>query len=61
MNIKCPKCGSTNIGTYRMPTGAIWCNDCNYRVEHKEIDKSFFIENDDKKEIKFNLSKELEK
>lgn len=38
----CPKCGSSNIGQYRMITGPIWCSDCGYRVEKKEIDKSFY-------------------
>ena len=47
--IKCPKCNSGNVGTYRMPTGAIWCIDCGYRVEHKEIDRSFFTEYDKEK------------
>ena len=41
---KCPKCGSEHINQYRMMTGAIWCNDCGYRVEHKERDKSFYVE-----------------
>lgn len=39
--IKCPKCGSTNIGQYRMPTGAIWCGDCGFRVEQKETGNPF--------------------
>lgn len=43
MKIKCPKCGSKNINQFRMPTGAIWCDSCGFRVEHKEIDKSFFV------------------
>lgn len=30
--LKCPKCGSTNIGQYKMLTGAIWCKDCGFRV-----------------------------
>ena len=38
----CPKCGSTNISQYRMPTGPIWCNYCEYRVEKKEEDHSFY-------------------
>lgn len=43
VQVRCPKCGSTNHGTFRMPTGAIWCNDCGYRVEHKESDDSFYV------------------
>lgn len=43
--IKCPKCESVNISQYRTPKGPIWCNDCGYRVEQKEIDKSFFEDN----------------
>lgn len=42
--IKCPKCGSTNIGQYRMPTGAIWCGDCGFRVEQKETGNPFIVE-----------------
>lgn len=43
--LKCPNCGGTSkIGQYRMPTGAIWCDNCGFRVEHKEVDKSFFVE-----------------
>lgn len=44
---RCPKCGSTHVDTYRMPTGAIWCGDCGYRVEHKESDDSFYVRSDD--------------
>jgi uncharacterized Zn finger protein (UPF0148 family) len=38
---KCPKCGTDKIDQYRMPYGAIWCGNCNYRVEHKEIKNPF--------------------
>jgi uncharacterized Zn finger protein (UPF0148 family) len=48
INLKCPKCGSTKIGQYRMTTGSIWCNDCNYRVEQKELDDSFVIKEREK-------------
>ena len=34
--MRCPKCGSMNIDQYRMMTGAIWCSDCGFKVEHKE-------------------------
>ena len=43
MIIKCPKCGSTKISQYRMITGPIWCENCNYRVEQKEIYNPFII------------------
>ncbi len=41
---KCPKCGSTHIDQFRMMTGPIWCADCGHRVEHKERDNSFYVE-----------------
>ena len=44
MKVRCPKCASSNISQYRHPTGAIWCNDCNHKVDQKEIDKSFYVE-----------------
>lgn len=43
MKIKCPKCGSKNVGQYRQLTGPIWCEKCGYRVEQKEINKEFYI------------------
>jgi transcription initiation factor TFIIIB Brf1 subunit/transcription initiation factor TFIIB len=42
--VKCPKCQSKNVGQYRSPVGPIWCRDCGYRVEQKELDKSFFVD-----------------
>ena len=39
---KCPDCNSENIDTYSMPNGAIWCNDCGYRVEDKENCNPFY-------------------
>jgi len=39
----CPKCGSSNICQYRMPTGAMWCGDCSFKVEEKQIDHSFRV------------------
>ena len=39
--MKCPKCKSTSINQYRMITGAIWCNDCGFRAEHKERHNPF--------------------
>lgn len=50
MGIRCPKCGSSNIDQYRMPTGPIWCSNCGFRVEHKESDKSFYYEVEDGQE-----------
>ena len=47
MIAKCPKCSSGNVCQYRQPTGPIWCGDCGYRVEQKEINngwKQFFKE-----------------
>jgi len=41
MEFKCPKCGSDKIDQYRMLTGAIWCNDCGFRAEHKEWHNPF--------------------
>ena len=44
MKIKCPKCGSKNVGQYRQMTGPIWCEKCGYRVEQKELgDSGFFV------------------
>lgn len=41
MEIKCPRCGSTSINQFRMPTGAIWCVNCGFRVEQKELGNPF--------------------
>jgi uncharacterized Zn finger protein (UPF0148 family) len=41
IEIKCPRCGSTNINQYRMTTGPIWCAECGFRAEHKEIENPF--------------------
>lgn len=45
---RCPKCNSTNISQYRMMTGPIWCNDCGFRVEQKELDHSFIVQIENK-------------
>ena len=37
MKCRCPKCGSSNVGQYRCMTGPIWCEDCGYRIEQKEL------------------------
>lgn len=43
--MKCPKCGETKrINQFRMLTGPIWCESCGYRIEHKESDHSFFLD-----------------
>lgn len=34
--LQCPNCKGVNIGTYRMPNGPVWCNDCGFRAEEKE-------------------------
>jgi hypothetical protein len=39
----CPKCKSNNIAQFRMMTGAIWCDDCNFRVDHKEKHNPFIV------------------
>ena len=41
---KCPKCGSTQIETFRMPYGPMWCMDCGFRVERKEEPGNPFID-----------------
>ena len=47
MKLKCPDCGSTNIGQYRMLTGAIWCNDCYFTAHHKEKHNPFLVDKED--------------
>jgi hypothetical protein len=39
--LKCPNCKSENINQYRMPTGKIWCTDCNFTVDNKEVYNPF--------------------
>lgn len=41
--MECPKCRSKSINQYRMPTGAIWCNDCGFREEQKERNNPFLM------------------
>jgi formylmethanofuran dehydrogenase subunit E len=37
IKLVCTKCGSDNMGTYKMPTGKIFCSDCQHVViAHKE-------------------------
>lgn len=55
--MNCPKCGSTNIGQYRMMSGPIWCVDCSYRVEDKEKDKSFYPEKEEKFDVELKCPK----
>lgn len=39
----CPNCTSHKIAQYRMPTGSMWCQECGYKVEHKEDNPNPFI------------------
>ena len=41
IKLKCPKCGSESINQYRMITGKIWCDNCNFTALKKEIDNPF--------------------
>ena len=50
--LRCPKCSSTNIGQERRMIGPIWCIDCGFRVEQKEIDKSFLVDEIDEQPLK---------
>jgi len=55
MKCRCPKCGSSNVGQYRCMTGPIWCEDCGYRIEQKELNngsKKFFVKEDSDKKRK---------
>jgi len=54
--LKCPKCGGTNIGQYRMLTGAIWCEDCKFEALEKEKNNPFIYE-----ETRIKLYKEKER
>ena len=41
---RCPKCGSTELDQYRMPYGPMWCMDCDYRIEDKNVTPNpFFV------------------
>lgn len=50
IKIRCPKCGSEEVGQFRMRTGPIWCCECGYRVEEKEFFNPFIVEDEDAKE-----------
>lgn len=52
---KCPKCDSRNIDTYRMPVGAMWCEMCGFRIEHKELKYNPFIVEKKEKEEENNF------
>lgn len=39
--MKCPLCKSTSIDQYRMPTVKIWCMDCGFKEDYKEINNPF--------------------
>jgi transcription initiation factor TFIIIB Brf1 subunit/transcription initiation factor TFIIB len=42
--LRCPKCGGTKINQYRMPFGAMWCMECEFRIEEKKISPNPFVE-----------------
>ena len=48
---KCPRCSGTNIQTFRMPYGPMWCGDCGFYVEHKEEPGNPFIDEDVSSEV----------
>jgi len=52
--LKCPKCGSEDIGQYRQLTGPIWCGSCGFRVEQKEIKNPFDVKVERKEKIDFS-------
>lgn len=60
MILKCPDCGSKNIGQYRMLTGAIWCYDCYYTAPHKEKYNPFIV-NEENDQIVSDFYKKKEK
>jgi ribosomal protein L37AE/L43A len=39
----CPKCESTRMNTYRMPTGPIWCSDCDTEVVEKKEELKLIV------------------
>lgn len=42
---RCPICGSSRIEQYKMPYGEMWCLDCGFRVEDKNVvPNPFFAE-----------------
>jgi hypothetical protein len=43
---KCPQCGGTCVETYMMLYGPMWCEDCGFRVEHKEEPGNPFIDDE---------------
>ncbi|MBN1366192.1 MAG: hypothetical protein JW976_15420 [Syntrophaceae bacterium] len=47
---RCPKCGSTNLNQYRMPYGPMWCMDCAFRIEDKNITPNPFYAEDEKQD-----------
>ncbi|MFZ5857254.1 MAG: hypothetical protein ACOYZ6_10525 [Chloroflexota bacterium] len=44
VHIQCPRCGSTEINQYRMPSGPMWCMKCGFRVEDKNAKPNPFVE-----------------
>jgi len=51
-NLRCPICKSTNINQFRTPVGKIWCSDCLFSVERKEINNPFIKKIKKKTEIR---------
>jgi len=51
MKLQCPDCGSTNIGQYRMLTGAIWCYNCYFTASNKETHNPFIVDNKNEIEV----------
>jgi predicted RNA-binding Zn-ribbon protein involved in translation (DUF1610 family) len=43
--LKCPKCGSSEINQYGMPTGRMWCIMCNFSINNKELNDNPFKKN----------------
>jgi hypothetical protein len=42
---RCPKCGSSQLEQYRMPYGPMWCKDCFFRIEEKNVTPNpFYVE-----------------
>ena len=41
---RCPECGSSRLEQFRMPYGAMWCQDCGFRVEDKTaVPNPFYV------------------
>ena len=42
-HFKCPECKSTHINQYRTIVGKMWCNDCDFKVDQKELPGNPFL------------------